>query len=45
MEGAIESGERSAREVLESMGKLEKGTVWQKEPENEVRKYIQVFYH
>ncbi|XP_070574710.1 amine oxidase [flavin-containing] B-like [Ptychodera flava] len=33
MEGAIEAGERAAREVLHAMGKISKDEIWQEEPE------------
>ncbi|CAG2251770.1 MAO [Mytilus edulis] len=34
MEGAVQAGERSAREVLTEMGKLSASEIWQTEPEN-----------
>nr|XP_020639559.1 amine oxidase [flavin-containing] A-like [Pogona vitticeps] len=34
MEGAVEAGERAAREVLWSMGKISKNEIWVKEPES-----------
>ncbi|KDR10460.1 Amine oxidase [flavin-containing] B [Zootermopsis nevadensis] len=33
MNGAIEAGERAAREVLHSQGKISKSDIWVKEPE------------
>ncbi|XP_071955677.1 amine oxidase [flavin-containing]-like [Antedon mediterranea] len=33
MDGAVESGERAAREILYDMGKLPKSMIWQDEPE------------
>ncbi|XP_068602341.1 amine oxidase [flavin-containing] [Brachionichthys hirsutus] len=33
MEGAVEAGERAAREVLCSMGRIHQSLIWQKEPE------------
>ena len=36
MEGAIQSGERAAREVLCDLGKVKVSDVWQREPENPV---------
>ncbi|XP_064615437.1 LOW QUALITY PROTEIN: amine oxidase [flavin-containing]-like [Liolophura sinensis] len=34
MEGAIQAGERAAREVLCSMGRIEQAEIWQEEPES-----------
>ncbi|XP_066033146.1 amine oxidase [flavin-containing] A-like [Chamaea fasciata] len=34
MEGAVQAGERAAREVLHSMGKISKGEIWMPEPES-----------
>ncbi|CAC5413206.1 MAO [Mytilus coruscus] len=34
MEGAVQAGERSAREVMAEMGKLSASEIWQREPEN-----------
>ncbi|KAL3969464.1 antigen [Sarotherodon galilaeus] len=34
MEGAVQAGERAAREVLCAMGKLQPNQIWQPEPEN-----------
>lgn len=36
--GAIQAGERAAREVLHAQGKLPKDQIWQKEPPNPVIK-------
>ncbi|XP_030614279.1 amine oxidase [flavin-containing] [Archocentrus centrarchus] len=35
MEGAVQAGERAAREVMCAMGKLHPNQIWQPEPENE----------
>ncbi|XP_039455768.1 amine oxidase [flavin-containing]-like isoform X2 [Oreochromis aureus] len=35
MEGAVQAGERAAREVMCAMGKLQPSQIWQPEPENE----------
>lgn len=35
MDGAIEAGERAAREILYQMGKITHDQIWQKEPESE----------
>ncbi|XP_038228801.1 amine oxidase [flavin-containing] B-like isoform X1 [Dermochelys coriacea] len=34
MEGAVQAGERAAREVLCSMGKIAEGEIWKSEPES-----------
>ncbi|KAI1241513.1 hypothetical protein IHE44_0004986 [Lamprotornis superbus] len=34
MEGAVQAGERAAREVLHSMGKISKSEIWMPEPES-----------
>uniref|UniRef100_A0A2K6GJ05 Amine oxidase n=1 Tax=Propithecus coquereli TaxID=379532 RepID=A0A2K6GJ05_PROCO len=34
MEGAVEAGERAAREVLHAMGKIPEDEIWQSEPES-----------
>ncbi|XP_007989645.1 amine oxidase [flavin-containing] B [Chlorocebus sabaeus] len=34
MEGAVEAGERAAREILHAMGKIPEDEVWQSEPES-----------
>ncbi|GAB1302654.1 Amine oxidase [Apodemus speciosus] len=34
MEGAVEAGERAAREVLNALGKVEKKDIWVQEPES-----------
>ncbi|XP_048192472.1 amine oxidase [flavin-containing] B [Perognathus longimembris pacificus] len=34
MEGAVEAGERSAREILHAMGKIPEDEIWQPEPES-----------
>ena len=36
MEGAVQSGERAAREVLHKMNKISQEEVWRKEPESPV---------
>lgn len=35
MEGAVQAGERAAREVMCAMGKLQPNQIWQPEPEND----------
>ncbi|CAM5078882.1 unnamed protein product [Eretmochelys imbricata] len=35
MEGAVQAGERAAREILFNMGKISKGEIWMPEPESE----------
>ncbi|EMP31495.1 Amine oxidase [flavin-containing] A, partial [Chelonia mydas] len=35
MEGAVQAGERAAREILFKMGKISKGEIWMPEPESE----------
>ncbi|XP_059765919.1 amine oxidase [flavin-containing] A [Balaenoptera ricei] len=35
MEGAVEAGERAAREVLNALGKVAKNDIWVQEPESE----------
>uniref|UniRef100_A0A669BCF2 Amine oxidase n=1 Tax=Oreochromis niloticus TaxID=8128 RepID=A0A669BCF2_ORENI len=40
MEGAVQAGERAAREVMCAMGKLQPSQIWQPEPENEVREVL-----
>ncbi|XP_050792564.1 amine oxidase [flavin-containing] A [Gopherus flavomarginatus] len=35
MEGAVQAGERAAREILFEMGKISKGEIWMPEPESE----------
>jgi len=32
MEGAVESGERAAREILHAMGRIEEFEIWKQEP-------------
>ncbi|XP_021528957.2 amine oxidase [flavin-containing] B isoform X2 [Aotus nancymaae] len=34
MEGAVEAGERAAREILHAMGKIPEDEIWQSEPES-----------
>lgn len=34
MEGAVQAGERGAREVLNALGKVAKKDIWTKEPES-----------
>lgn len=34
MEGAVQAGERAAREILYTMGKIEEDQIWQQEPEH-----------
>lgn len=34
MEGAVQAGERAAREVLHSMGKISKSEIWVPEPDS-----------
>ncbi|XP_056436116.1 amine oxidase [flavin-containing] [Gadus chalcogrammus] len=34
MEGAVQSGERAAREILHAMGKIPQNQIWQEEPES-----------
>nr|XP_010966352.1 amine oxidase [flavin-containing] A [Camelus bactrianus] len=34
MEGAVEAGERAAREILNALGKVSKQDIWVKEPES-----------
>ncbi|KAG8185755.1 hypothetical protein JTE90_000738 [Oedothorax gibbosus] len=36
MEGAIEAGERAAREILYSMGKITRDQIWLKEPQSQM---------
>ncbi|KAJ7405469.1 amine oxidase [flavin-containing] A [Willisornis vidua] len=36
MEGAVQAGERAAREILYSMGKISKSEIWMPEPESKV---------
>jgi monoamine oxidase len=33
MDGAVEAGERAAREILHRFGKIEENEIWQDEPE------------
>ena len=33
MDGAVEAGERAAREILFAMGKIRENQIWQEEPE------------
>uniref|UniRef100_A0AAX7V4V8 Amine oxidase n=1 Tax=Astatotilapia calliptera TaxID=8154 RepID=A0AAX7V4V8_ASTCA len=40
MEGAVQAGERAAREVMCAMGKLQPNQIWQPEPENDVREVL-----
>eukprot|EP00058_Branchiostoma_floridae_P007550 XP_002593038.1 hypothetical protein BRAFLDRAFT_74366 [Branchiostoma floridae] len=35
MEGAVQAGERAAREILHAMGKIKEGEVWQDAPQSE----------
>lgn len=37
MDGAVEAGERAAREVLHAMGKISEVEIWQDEPEFKVQ--------
>ncbi|XP_040851892.1 amine oxidase [flavin-containing] B-like [Ochotona curzoniae] len=34
MEGAVEAGERAAREILHAVGKIPEDEIWQPEPES-----------
>lgn len=34
MEGAVEAGERAAREILHAIGKIPEDEIWQPEPES-----------
>ncbi|XP_009863139.1 PREDICTED: amine oxidase [flavin-containing] B-like [Apaloderma vittatum] len=34
MEGAVQAGERAAREILHSMGRISKNEIWMPEPES-----------
>ncbi|KAF7250938.1 Amine oxidase [flavin-containing] [Varanus komodoensis] len=34
MEGAVQAGERAAREILYSLGKISEGEIWKAEPES-----------
>lgn len=36
MEGAIQAGERAAREILYTMGKITRDQIWQEEPPSQV---------
>uniref|UniRef100_A0A672IDQ0 Amine oxidase n=1 Tax=Salarias fasciatus TaxID=181472 RepID=A0A672IDQ0_SALFA len=38
MEGAVQAGERAAREIMCAMGKIHQSQVWQDEPESQVRR-------
>ncbi|XP_077436379.1 amine oxidase [flavin-containing] [Vanacampus margaritifer] len=47
MEGAVQAGERAAREILCTMGKIHRGQIWQTEPESEdvpARPFVTTFW-
>ncbi|CAL1582569.1 unnamed protein product [Knipowitschia caucasica] len=47
MEGAVEAGERAAREIMHTMGKIHQSQIWQSEPESldvPARPFITTFW-
>ncbi|XP_019732506.1 amine oxidase [flavin-containing] [Hippocampus comes] len=47
MEGAVQAGERAAREILCTMGKIHRSQIWQTEPESEdvpARPFVTTFW-